>query len=220
MSDDIEVMRENRKRVRRLMRKKGLVSVAPTSNSSCPAPAYKLYPYLLQGLCCASSSQIKCGARISLISVCPTGCLCNLAAVMDWYSCYVLAWEVSVTMDDAFCVSALESALWSHEHSQIFNTDQGAQFTDKSLTGVLKNAGEAISMDGKGRAMGNIMLERLWRSAKYEEVYLGDYQSVGELKAALKKYFTFYNTERPHQSHGNKTPLKVYDATSHLMLAA
>jgi putative transposase len=123
-------------------------------------------------------------------------------------------------MEDGFCVSALESALRCHTHPKIFNTDQGVQFTGESFTGVLKAAGVAISMDGKGRAMDNIMVERLWRSVKYEEVYLKDYESVGELIAALKKYFTFYNTERPHQSHGGQTPEEVYYDPIHLMLAA
>jgi putative transposase len=143
-----------------------------------------------------------------------------LTAVMDWYSRYVLSWEVSVTMEEEFCVSALESALRRHGRPEIFNTDQGSQFTGETFTGVLKAAEVAISMDGKGRAMDNIMVERLWRSVKYEEVYLKDYESVGELTAALKQYFTFYNEERPHQSHGGRTPAEVYYGRARPALAA
>jgi putative transposase len=143
-----------------------------------------------------------------------------LTAVMDWYSRYVLSWEVSVTMEEEFCVSALESALRRHGRPEIFNTDQGSQFTGETFTGVLKAAEVAISMDGKGRAMDNIMVERLWRSVKYEEVYLKDYESVGELTAALKRYFAFYNEERPHQSHGGRTPAEVYYGRARPALAA
>jgi putative transposase len=139
---------------------------------------------------------------------------------MDWYSRYVLSWEVSVTMEEAFCVSALESALRRHGRPEIFNTDQGAQFTGEAFTGVLKAAEVRISMDGKGRAMDNIMVERLWRSVKYEEIYLKEYESVGELTEALKRYFAFYNDERPHQSHGGRTPAEVYDGNVPPALAA
>ena len=137
---------------------------------------------------------------------------------VDWYSRYVLAWEVSVTMEEEFCVSALESALRCHGRPQIFNTDQGSQFTGETFTGVLKDAKVDISMDGKGRAMDNIMVERLWRSVKYEEVYLKDYESVSELVAALRTYFEFYNHERPHQSHGGATPAEVYRSEVQLAL--
>jgi putative transposase len=139
---------------------------------------------------------------------------------MDWHSRYVLAWEVSVTMEENFCVSALESALRRHGRPEIFNTDQGAQFTGKAFTGVLEEAGVAISMDGKGRATDNIMVERLWRSVKYEETYLKDYESVGELIAALRVYFDFYNHERPHQGLGGVTPGEVYLGTTERALAA
>ena len=197
----------NRKRVRRLMRKMGLVSVAPKPNTSRAAPQHKIYPYLLRGLKIDSSDQVWC-ADITYIRLAHG--FVYLTAVMDWSSRYVLAWEVSVTMDEEFCVSALESALRRHGRPEIFNTDQGSQFTGERFTGVLKVAGVDISMDGKGRAMDNIMVERLWRSVKYEEVYLKDYESVEELTAALKRYFAFYNEERPHQSHGGRTPAEVY----------
>lgn len=207
----------NRKRVRRLMCKMGLVSVAPKPNSSRPAPTHKIYPYLLRGLRIEQADQVWC-TDITYIRMAHG--FVYLTAVMDWYSRYVLAWEVSVTMEEGFCVSALESALRRHGRPRIFNTDQGAQFTGESFTGVLKDAGVAISMDGKGRAMDNIMVERLWRSVKYEEVYLKDYESVGELTVALKQYFTFYNTERPHQTHGGQTPAEVYLGNSRLMWVA
>ncbi len=134
----------------------------------------------------------------------------DLTAVREGYGRYVLSWEVSVGMEEDFCVSALESALRRHGRPEIFNTDQGSQFTGDTFTGVLKDAGVAISMDGKGRAMDNIMVERLWRSVKYEEIYLKEYQSVADLIKALRVYFDFYNHERPHQSHGDATPAQIY----------
>jgi putative transposase len=207
----------NRKRVRRLMRKMGLVSVAPKPNTSRPAPAHKIYPYLLRGLLIERPDQVWC-ADITYIRLAHG--FVYLTAVMDWYSRYVLAWEVSVTMEEEFCVSALESALRRHGRPQIFNTDQGSQFTGETFTCVLKDAQVDVSMDGKGRAMDNIMVERLWRSVKYEEVYLKDYESVTELVAALRAYFEFYNHERPHQSHGGATPAEIYRGEVKLALAA
>ena len=207
----------NRKRVRRLMRKMGLVSVAPKPNTSRPAPAHKIYPYLLRGLQIEHTDQVWC-ADITYIRLAHG--FMYLTAVMDWYSRYVLAWEVSVTMEEAFCVSALESALRCHGRPQIFNTDQGSQFTGQAFTGALKDANVDISMDGKGRALDNIMVERLWRSVKYEEIYLKDYESVAELVAALRAYFEFYNRERPHQSHGGATPAEVYYGETQLALVA
>ncbi len=139
---------------------------------------------------------------------------------MDWYRRYVLSWEVSVTMEEHFCVSALESALRGPERPEIFNTDQGSQYTGQAFTDVLKAHGVQISMDGKGRAMGNIMVERLWRSAKYEEIYTKEYASVTELVKSLSSYFRFYNGQRPHQSLGGRTPAEVYWGESRLPLAA
>jgi putative transposase len=207
----------NRKRVRRLMRRMGLQSVAPKPNTSRPAPQHKVYPYLLRGLEITRPNQVWC-SDITYIRLARG--FVYLTAVMDWHSRYVLSWEVSVTMEDDFCVSALQSALRRHGRPEIFNTDQGAQFTGKAFTRVLKDAGVDISMDGKGRAMDNIMVERLWRSVKYEEIYLKDYQSVAELIAALKVYFQFYNHERPHQSHGGATPAEIYRGQGTLALAA
>jgi putative transposase len=207
----------NRKRVRRLMRKMGLVSVAPKPNTSHRAPQHKIYPYLLRGLQIERPDQVWC-ADITYIRLAHG--FVYLTAVMDWHSRYVLAWEVSVTMEEHFCVHALQSALRRHGRPQIFNTDQGSQFTGESFTGVLKAARIDISMDGKGRAMDNIMVERLWRSVKYEEVYLKEYESVSELVAALRVYFEFYNHERPHQSHGGATPAEVYRGEAEYKRAA
>jgi len=137
-----------------------------------------------------------------------------LTVVMDWYSRYVLSWEVSITMDEGFCVSALERALRIHGKPEIFNTDQGSQYTGAAFTGVLKDHDIRISMDGKGRAMDNIMVERLWRTVKYEDIYIKDYETVEDLKKGLISYFWFYNNERPHQSLGDRTPAEVYRGTS------
>jgi putative transposase len=207
----------NRKRVQRLMGKMGLASVAPKPNTSRPAPQHKVYPYLLRGLEITQANQVWC-ADITYIRLAKG--FVYLTAVMDWHSRYVLAWEVSVTQDEGFCVSALESALRRHGRPEIFNTDQGAQFTGRAFTGVLQAAQVRISMDGKGRALDNIMVERLWRSVKYEETYLKDYESVAELVTALRAYFDFYNHERAHRSHGGLTPAQVYHGASALALAA
>ena len=140
-----------------------------------------------------------------------------LSVVMDWCSRYALSWEVSVTMEEGFCVSALERALRCYGAPEIFNTDQGSQYTGSAFTGVLKDNGVRISMDGKGRAMDNIMVERLWRTVKYEDIYIRDYESVPELVKGLREYFDFYNNERPHQSLGGKTPAEMYWEATVLM---
>jgi putative transposase len=197
----------NRKRVQRLMRRMGLESVAPKPNTSQAAKGHKIYPYLLRGLEIDRPNQVWC-SDVTYIRM--AGGFVYLTAVMDWHSRYVLSWEVSVTMEEDFCVSALESALRRHGKPQIFNTDQGVQYTGQAFTGVLKGQAIRISMDGKGRAMDNIMIERLWRSVKYEEIYLKDYESIPELITALKAYFEFYNHERPHQGLGGATPAEVY----------
>jgi len=198
----------NRKRVQRLMRLMGIQSVAPKPNTSKPIKEHKIYPYLLGRLDINRSNHVWC-TDITYIRM-PGGHV-YLTAVMDWYSRYVLSWEVSVTMDDSFCVSALERALRLHGKPEIFNTDQGSQFTGKDFTDVLKNNDITISMDGKGRAMDNIMIERLWRSVKYEEIYLNEYTSVSELKKKLKIYFEYYNTQRTHATFGEITPSEVYN---------
>lgn len=197
----------NRKRVQRLMQKMGLQSIAPKPNTSKPAPDHKVYPYLLRGLDVTGPNQVWC-SDITYIRM--AGGFVYLTAVMDWHSRYVLSWEISVTMDSEFCVSTLERALRCYDNPLIFNTDQGSQYTSHEFTGTLKDYGIQISMDGKGRAMDNIFIERLWRSVKYEEVYLKEYQSVEELREALKHYFEFYNHQRPHQSFDGQTPAEVY----------
>jgi putative transposase len=199
----------NRKRVQRLMRLMGIQSVAPKPNTSKPSPKHKIYPYLLGGLDINRSNQVWC-TDITYVRM--PGGFVYLVAVMDWYSRKVLSWEVSITMDDSFCVNALEQAIRRYGRPEIFNTDQGSQFTGKAFTDVLKENGITISMDGKGRALDNIMIERLWRSVKYEEIYLKDYASVLALIQSLKIYFNFYNTERPHTSFDIQTPAEVYDS--------
>lgn len=207
----------NRKRVQRLMRKMGLASIAPKPNTSQPAPQHKVYPYLLRDLAITQPNQVWC-SDITYIRL--QGGFVYLTVVMDWHSRYVLSWEVSVTLEEHFCVSALESALRRHECPEIFNTDQGSQYTGQAFTDVLKAHVVQISMDGKGRAMDNIMVERLWRSVKYEEVYTKEYASVTELVRALTNYFRFYNHQRPHQSLAASTPAEVYTGESHAALAA
>ena len=207
----------NRKRVQRLMRKMGIESIAPKPNTSHPGKGHKIYPYLLKGLDVNRSNQVWC-SDITYIRL--PGGFVYLTAVMDWHSRYVLSWEVSVTMDDAFCVNALKSAIRRHGVPNIFNTDQGSQYTGNAFTGVLKEHSIKISMDGKGRAMDNIFIERLWRSVKYEEVYIKEYSSVSELVLALKEYFVFYNFERTHQSMDNLTPAEVYYGKTESIKAA
>ena len=197
----------NRKRVQRLMRIMGIQSVAPKPYTSMPRKGHKVYPYLLRGLDINLPDQVYC-SDITFLRM--PGGFVYLTAVMDWHSRYVLSWEVSLTMDDDFCVNALKSAIRRHGAPEIFNTDQGAQYTGKAFTDELKAHGVQISMDGKGRFMDNIFIERLWRSLKYEEIYLKEYSTVKELIQELKKYFEFYNYERPHQSLNKQTPAEVY----------
>ena len=199
--------RINRKRVQRLMGKMGIQSIAPKPNTSKPHPQHKIYPYLLRGMDITRANQVWC-SDITYIPM-PKGFV-YLTAVMDWHSRYVLSWELSVTMDSEFCVSALERALRCDGTPSIFNTDQGSQYTSLDFTNTLKNKGIKISMDGKGRAMDNIFIERLWRSVKYEEIYVQEYESVEKLRSSLKDYFDFYNHERPHQSFDGKTPAEIY----------
>jgi putative transposase len=207
----------NRKRVQRLMRLMGIASVAPKPNTSKGCPAHKTYPYLLRGLDINRPDQVWC-SDITYIRM--RGGFVYLTAVMDWHSRFVLSWEVSVTMDDDFCVSALQSAIRRHGTPDIFNTDQGVQFTGKAFTGTLKENDIKISMDGKGRWMDNVFIERLWRSVKYEEIYIKEYDSVAELVQSLKQYFNFYNFERPHQALDGKTPAELYFGTAAALKAA
>jgi len=207
----------NRKRVQRLMRLMGLESIAPRKRTTIPGDGHKIYPYLLRDLDIDRPNMVW-ASDLTYIRL--RGGFVYLTVVMDWYSRYVLSWEVSVTMDDGFCVSALETALRIHGKADIFNTDQGAQYTGQSFTGVLKDHGIRISMDGKGRAMDNIMVERLWRTVKYEDIYIKDYETVQELIKGLREYFEFNNNERPHQSFGGRTPAEVYWGSLELRKAA
>jgi putative transposase len=197
----------NRKRVQRLMRLMGLVAVYQRPNTSKPAPENKVYPYLLGGLSITRVNQVWC-ADITYIPM-ARGFL-YLVVIMDWVSRAVLAWRLSNTLGADFCVEALEDALAQYGKPEIFNTDQGCQFTSTDFTGVLERGGIMISMDGKGRCMDNIFVERVWRSLKYEEVYLHAYASVAEAKAGISSWLRFYNEERPHQSHAYRTPRQVY----------
>jgi len=199
--------RVNRKRVQRLMRLIGLVAVYQRPNTSKPAPENKVYPYLLGGLRIERANQVWC-ADITYIPM-PKGFL-YLVAIMDWHSRAVLAWQLSNTLGADFCVEALDEAMERYGKPEIFNTDQGCQFTSIQFTGVLERCGITISMDGKGRCMDNIFVERLWRSLKYEEVYLHAYATVAEAKAGIDAWLRFYNEERQHQSHGYRTPRQIY----------
>jgi putative transposase len=196
----------NPKRVRRLMRSMGLEAIYPKRRLSTPNPAHPTYPYLLRGVTVSRPDQVW-ASDITYIRL--RGGFVYLTAVMDWRSRYVLAWELSNTLDAAFCVSALERAL-AISQPEIFNSDQGAQYTSEAFTGRLKRAGVRISMDGRGRVYDNIFVERLWRTVKYEEVYLHDYASLAEAQRALARYFQHYNRERPHQSLDWRTPAEVY----------
>lgn len=200
--------RVNPKRVRRLLRKMGLVAVYPKRNLSKPAPGHKIYPYLLRDVKITRPNQVW-STDITYIRL--AGGFVYLVAIIDWYSRYVLSWSVSVTLDSAFCLDALEEAIRLYGKPDIFNSDQGCQFTSTAFTNRLKVEGIPISMDGRGRALDNIFVERLWRSVKYENVYLHDYATVPEAVLGLRKYFGFYNTERMHQSLDYQTPQEVYE---------
>jgi putative transposase len=197
----------NRKRVQRLMRQMGLVGMAPGPNTSRPHPQHKVYPYLLRGVCIDRPNQVW-STDITYIRLAHG--FVYLVAVMDWYSRKVLSWRISNTMEVSFCVDCLEEALRNFAKPEIFNSDQGSQFTSESFTNVLIREGITISMDGRGRAFDNIFVERLWRNVKYEDVYLKGYATVGELMLGLSEYFALYNTDRPHQALQNKTPDEVY----------
>lgn len=196
----------NRKRISRLMRKMGLEAIYPKPRLSIPAPGRKTFPYLLRGLAITRPNQVW-STDITYIRM--RGGFVYLTAILDWYSRCVLAWELSNTMDVQFCLAALERALRGGK-PDIFNTDQGSQFTGHEFTGHVLGAGVQFSMDGRGRALDNIFVERLWRTVKYEEVYLKDYATVPEAVQSLAAYFRFYNTERPHQSLGYRTPQAVH----------
>jgi putative transposase len=200
----------NHKRVARLMRTMGLQSVLPRRRTSVPCPGHKVYPYLLRGLAIERPNQVWC-ADITYIPMWRG--FAYLVAVMDWYSRYVLSWAVSVTMDSGFCVEALERAL-RLATPEMSNTDQGSQFTCGDYTGLLERHGVRISMDGRGRAFDNIMIERLWWSVKYEHVYVREPPTVPVLVDGIGRYFTYYNTRRQHQALDYRTPAQMYFNTS------
>ena len=196
----------NRKRVARLMRKLGLVALYPKPRLSQPGKEQQKFPYLLRDLTIDHPNQVWC---TDITSIRLQWGLVYLIAIMDWSSRYVLSWAVSTTMEASFCCDALEEAL-RQATPQIFNSDQGSQFTSRAFTDCLKNAGIAISMDGRGRVFDNILIERLWRSVKWEPVYLYDYDGVAALKQGLQTFFLNYNTKRPHQGLAYATPAEVY----------
>jgi len=204
-----EGLRVNRKRVQRLMRKMGIEAMVPKPDLSRPNVQHEKYPYLLRDLTIDRPNQVWATDITYIPMAVGFG---YLVAIIDWYSRRVLSWRLSNTMDTRFCVEALHEALEKFGTPQIFNTDQGSQFTSKEFTQVLKDRGIAISMDGRGRWVDNVFIERLWRSLKVEEVYLHAYRSLLEARKGISAYFSFYNHERPHQALGNQTPASVYDA--------
>lgn len=199
-----------RDRVRRLMRLLGLEAIYPKKRLSLGNQEHRKYPYLLRGLTIRQPNYVWC-SDITYIRL--KGGFVYLTAVMDWASRLVLSWELSNTLDSEFCIRALDRAL-ERGKPRIFNTDQGSQYTSDGFTNRLQEASVQISMDGRGRAFDNIMIERLWRSVKYEEVYLKEYASVCECREELGKYFDFYNEERRHQGLGRRTPREVYESES------
>ena len=196
-----------RKRVRRLMRQMGLVAIYQVPRTSKPHPEHRIYPYLLSGLCIDRPNQVWC-ADITYIPM-SRGFL-YLVAVMDWSTRAVLSWRLSNTLDPSFCVAALGQAMSRYGTPEIFNTDQGSQFTGDEFTGALKEAGVRISMDGKGRWMDNIFIERLWRSLKYECVYLRDLETGIEATREIGRWLNYYNEDRPHSAFDDETPMEVY----------
>ncbi len=188
----------------------GLETLYPKPRTSTPAPGHRIYPYLLRGLPITQADQVW-SSDITYIRLAQGWVY--LVAILDWYSRYVIAWEVSNSLDSAFCVAALERALAQSQPS-IFNTDQGSQFTSQEFTGRLLAAQVRISMDGRGRALDNVFVERLWRTVKYEEVYLKSYETIPVAIRSLGEYFRFYNEERLHQALGYRTPVAVYQERS------
>jgi putative transposase len=200
------VLKANRKRVQRLMRLMGLEAIYPQRRTTWPGVGHKIYPYLLRNIAITRPDQVW-SSDITYIPL-QRGFL-YLVAVLDWYSRYVLSWRLSNTLEGTFCVEALDEAL-AHGQPEIFNSDQGSQFTAVAFTERLKSQGVAISMDGRGRALDNVFVERLWRSVKYEEVYLKAYRDGWEAEDSLRSYFWFYCHERVHQALDYRTPATVY----------
>ena len=196
----------NPKRIRRLMRLMGIEAIYPKPRLSKAHKEHIKYPYLLRGLTIDHSNQVWC---VDITYIRMLHGFVYLVAIMDWFSRYVLSWRLSTTLETAFCTEALQEAL-ENARPEIFNSDQGIQFTSQEFTNILLNDGIKISMDGRGRVYDNIFVERLWRTVKYEEVYLHDYRTVPESSSLLSSYFHFYNTERLHEALGYLTPYEVY----------
>ena len=196
-----------RERVATMMRRMGIRALYRRPNTSKPAPGHKIYPYLLRGLAVERPNQVW---AMDITYIPMARGFVYLAAVVDWFSRRVLAWRLSITLEVEFCLEAVEEALARHGRPEIFNTDQGSQFTSTVFTSLLSENAIAISMDGLGAWRDNVFVERLWRSVKYEEVYLRAYDSVGEARASLSRYLDFYNRRRPHSSLGARTPEKAY----------
>jgi putative transposase len=196
-----------RRHVRTLMRRTAIETLYRRPNTSKPSPGHRIYPYLLRGLAITRPNQVW-STDITYIPMARG--FVYLVAVVDWFSRRVLSWRLSITMDVSFCIEALEEALSEYGKPEIFNTDQGSQFTSEAFTGRLKKEGIDISMDGKGRWCDNVFVERLWRSLKYEQVYLYAYESVTEARSKIGRYLEFYNSSRPHSSLGALTPDQVY----------
>ena len=206
-----------RQRVAGMMRRMGIAALYRRPNTSKPAPGHKIYPYLLRSVAVERPNQVW---AMDITYIPMARGFVYLAVVLDWFSRRVLSWRVSITMEAAFCVETLEDALTRHGKPEIFNTDQGSQFTGAAFTGVLANNGIAISMDGKGAWRDNVFVERLWRSVKYEEVYLRAYDSASDARASIGRYLDFYNGRRPHSSLDGTTPDQAYFNPLPLRLAA
>ena len=207
----------NRKRIQRLMRRMGLTALYPKRNTSRRNQAHRVYPYLLRNLAIDRPNQVW-AADVTYIPMAKG--FIYLVAIIDWYSRKVLSWRLSNTMDADFCVEALQDALSCYGQPEIFNSDQGSQFTSEAFTTVLREHGVQISMDGKGRWVDNVFVERLWRSLKYEEVYLKAYNTVADTRRSIGRYMTFFNSERRHQSLERQTPDAVYFGTADHRMAA
>jgi putative transposase len=206
-----------RRHVKTLMQRMGIEALYRRPRTTKPEPGHKIYPYLLRGMEITRPNQVW---AMDITYIPMARGYVYLAVVLDWFSRRVLSWRLSITMEASFCVEALEEALARHGTPDIFNTDQGSQFTGQAFTGVLSASGIAISMDGKGAWRDNVFVERLWRSVKYEEVYLRAYESVGEARASIGRYFDFYNRRRPHSSLDGITPDQAYFNPLPLRLAA
>ena len=206
-----------RRHIKTLMKRMGIEAIYRKPNTSKPAPGHKIYPYLLRGLTVTRPGQVW---AMDITYIPMARGFIYLAAVVDWFTRRVLAWKLSITMETSFCIEALDEALSKNEKPEIFNTDQGSQFTSEAFAGVLLENDIAISMDGKGAWRDNVFVERIWKSVKYEEVYLRAYDSVGEARACLGRYLDFYNRRRPHSSLDRRTPDEAYFAQATAKAAA